>query len=638
MKCLPIFACTLLILSGLATRAQAQLVYTGGGPGTIESQVAALDFGELRMRSQDKAKKELEEAQLKAKAALVDSGTVSVLDLNAPPKAVKEYNDGVTLLRSQHSPEAIPHLQKSLELYPKFVSALNALGMAYNDTDDNANATAQFEKAVRLDDKFARPVMNLGRLSIAQSDYETAEKYFQKAALLRPTDIDVLTALAYSQDSNHHFEEAIQTVERIHVRAHKGMGNAHYISASAALALNKPDIVERELTYFLQEDPSNPLAPDARHNLDVLQKNKAIVAGQSASAGAKHTQLATGSTTSLANSARLKAELNALGDEANQPCAGCELQASNSVGSALGREAVVADIPSAPAIGSGNSWTIRKVVDEVALFFSVSSHGRMVDDLELSQIQVRDDGRPPEKILLFAPQSKLPLRVGLLVDTSGSVHERFGFEKHAAAKFLQQLLTNPADLAFIAGFSNTPEVKQDFTASHSDLEGGINGLTNGGGTALFDAVSYACGKLAAYPDEDRVAKVLVVLSDGEDNSSHTTLRHAISDAEASGVTIYAISTKDSGGDKTDADKVLQELAGRSGGDALFPQDAENLHRSFDKLRDIIRSRYLIAYKPSDFEPNGKYRTISLLATRNGSRLQVHARKGYHARIAAPGAF
>ena len=637
MKRLSILVGSLLILSGLAPHAWCQLVYTGGGPGTIESQVAALDFAELRMHNQDKAKKELEEAENKAKAALVESGTVSALDLGAPPKAVKEYNEGVTLLRSQHSPEAIPHLQKSLELYPKFVSALNALGMAYNDTDDNANARAQFEKAVGLDDKFARPIMNLGRLSIAQNDYEAAEKYFQKAALLRPTDVDVLTALAYSQDSNQHFAEAIQTVEQIHLRAHKGMGNAHYISASAALALNKPDVVERELTFFLQEDPSNPLAPDARHNLEVLQKNKAIVAGQTASLGAKNTQLATPTTTSLANSARLKAELKALGDQASQPCNGCQLEASNS-GAALGHEAVVADIPTVPTMGSGNSWTIRKVVDEVALFFSVSSHGRMVDDLELSQIQIRDDGRPPAKILLFAPQSKLPLRVGLLVDTSGSVHERFSFEKHAAAKFLEQLLTNPDDLAFVAGFSNSPDVTQDFSASHSDLEKGINSLTNGGGTALFDAVSFACGKLAAYPEDGRVAKVLVVLSDGEDNSSRTTLRHAISDAEASGVTIYAISTKDSGGDKTDADKVLEELAGRSGGDALFPQDSESLHRSFDKLRDIIRSRYLVAYKPADFEPNGKYRAISVIATRNGSRLQVHARKGYHARVAAPGAF
>ena len=638
MKRLRILACGLLVLSGWVPVAWCQLVYTGGGPGTMESQVAALDFGELRMRSQEKAKKEREEAERKAAEALVGSGTVSVLDLSAPPKAVKEYNDGVTLLRSQHSPEAIPHLQKSLELYPRFVSALNALGMAYSDTDDNANAKAQFERAVILDDKFARPIMNLGRLSIVQNDYQSAEKYFQKAALLRPTDIDVLTALAYSQDSNHHYEEAIQTVERIHLRAHKGMGNAHYISASAALALNQPDVVERELTFFLQEDPSNPLAPDARHNLGVLQKNKALIAGQNAAANARNIQLASEAKASLANSARLKAELNALGDEAAQPCTGCELHASNAGSSALGAGAVVADIPTAPITASGNSYTIRKVVDEVALFFSVSSHGRMVDDLKLSQIQIQDDGKAPQKILLFAPQSKLPLRVALLVDTSGSVHERFGFEKHSAAIFLERLLTNPSDLAFVAGFSNTPNVVQDFTSSHDSLTNGIESLKNEGGTALFDAVSFACGKLAAYPDGDRVAKVLVVLSDGVDNSSHTTLRHAISDAEASGVTIYAISTKDTGGPKTDADKVLEELAERSGGEALFPQDSEALHRSFDKLRDIIRSRYLIAYRPADFEPNGKYRPISVIATKNGSRLQVHARKGYHARGASPGAF
>ena len=637
MKYTSILACMLLSLVGLVSRAEAQLVYTGGGPGTIESQVAALDFGELRMRSQEKAKKEQEEAERKAKAALVDSGTVSALDLSAPPKAVKEYNQGVTLLRSQHSPEAIPHLQKSLELYPKFVSALNALGMAYNDTDDNANARAQFEKAVSLDDKFARPMMNLGRLAIAQNDYEAAEKNFQKAALLRPTDVDVLTALAYSQDSNHHYEEAIQTVERIHLRAHKGDGNAHYISAAAALALNQPEIVARELTYFLQEDPTNPLAPDARHNLEVLQKSQSIVAGQNAALGAKNTQLATSTPTTLANSARLKSELKALADEDRKPCSGCELQASNSAGSALGPGSVVADIPT-PTLPSGNGYTIRKVVDEVALFFSVSSHGHMVNDLELSQIEVRDDGKEPRKILLFAPQSKLPLRVGLLVDTSGSVNERFGFEKHAATKFLEQLLTNPADLAFVAGFSNSTSVVQDFTAGHEDLGKGIESLTNGGGTALFDAVSWACGKLAAYPEQDRVAKVLVVLSDGEDNSSRTTLRHAISDAEASGVTIYAISTKEEGGAKTDADKVLQALAERSGGEALFPQDSEALHHSFDKLREIIRSRYLIAYKPADFEPNGKYRTINIMASKNGSHLQVHARKGYHARVAAPGAF
>jgi len=102
--------------------------------------------------------------------------------------------------------------------------------------------------------------------------------------------------------------------------------------------------------------------------------------------------------------------------------------------------------------------------------------------------------------------------------------------------------------------------------------------------------------------------------------------------EETGVTVYTISTKEAGVDKTEADKVLQVLAERSGGEAFFPGDMQSLARSFDKLRDEIRSRYLIAYRPADFEPDGKYRTIAILAEKNGKRLQVHARKGYHARV------
>jgi VWFA-related protein len=249
-------------------------------------------------------------------------------------------------------------------------------------------------------------------------------------------------------------------------------------------------------------------------------------------------------------------------------------------------------------------------------------------------MKVRDDNKPPEKVLQFTSQSKLPLRLGVVIDSSGSVQSRFSFEKHAAAKFLQQMLTNSSDLGFVVGFAETPTVTQDFTGDHEKLAAGVNKLTNNGGTALFDAVSFGCWKLAAYPERERVAKVLVVVTDGEDNASHTSLKQAIRDEEATGVTVYTISTKEGGGDKTEADKVVQALAERSGGEALFPGDIMTLGRSFDKLRDQIRSRYLIAYKPADFEPNGKYRTITILAEKNGKHLQVHARKGYHARVEA----
>ncbi len=275
------------------------------------------------------------------------------------------------------------------------------------------------------------------------------------------------------------------------------------------------------------------------------------------------------------------------------------------------------------------------MVDEVAVFFGVTSGGHIVNGLELNDIRVRDDNRPPEKVLQFTPQSKLPLRIGLLIDTSGSVQPRFAFEKQAAAKFLQQMLSNSADLGFVAGFADSLNVTQTFTGDRDQLGKAAEKLTNGGGTALFDAVSRACWMLAAYPEHERVARVLVVLSDGEENASHTSLRQTIRDVEATGVTVYTISTKEGQSVTTEADKVLKTLAERSGGEAFFPGDMPTLSKSFDRLRDEIRSRYLIAYRPADFEANGKYRTIAITAEKDGKHLQVHARKGYHARVEAP---
>jgi Ca-activated chloride channel family protein len=222
--------------------------------------------------------------------------------------------------------------------------------------------------------------------------------------------------------------------------------------------------------------------------------------------------------------------------------------------------------------------------------------------------------------------------LALLVDTSGSVHDRFSFEKHAAAKFIEKILNGTSDLGFVEGFATEPTVTQDFSAQPAELGNGIEKLSNGGGTALFDAVAFACGKLAAYPENTHVARVLVILSDGEDNSSHSTLKQSIQASERAGVTIYTISTREDRGDKTDADRILDALAESSGGEAMFPGDALTLNKSFDKLHDLIRSRYFIAYKPADFQPNGSYRAISIVAEKNGKHLQVRARKGYHGRV------
>jgi Ca-activated chloride channel homolog len=605
----------------------AQLPFMNAGP---DSGFAQIDFAQLYLdqinRGAERTAKQKAQDQ-----ELIASGVVSALDLEAPNNAIEQFNKASSLLKAQKSKEAIKYLQKAVQDDPKFVSAHIALGGAYLDQDDKTHAKSEYETAAKLDNKFAVSFLDLGRLAMSSNDFATAESELQKAVALRPTDPKILATLAYAQNSNREYAQTLQTVQKIHSLDHKGFANAHYIGASAAMSLKDYTAMERELNTFLIEDPASEFAPVARNNLAILQRNKIVLAARTADPGTGVSTVSAQPAT-FANTERLKAQLSALGNESD--CSDCG--SPEASGSAL--EAKNATTPSAPAVASGvpaGMWMIRTSVDDVAVFFSVSSHGHMIDDLQQSEIQVRDNNKAPTRIVQFSPQSKLPMRLALLIDTSGSVHDRFGFEKNAAAKFIEKVLNHTSDLAFVAGFSTQPNVTQDFSPDPVELGNGVHQLSNGGGTALFDAVSYACRKLADYPDDEHVARVLVILSDGEDNSSHRSLKQSIDSAERAGVTIYAVSTREEPGDKTDADKVLQALAERTGGEALFPGDVFTLGKSFDKLRDLIRSRYFIAYKPADFHPDGSYRTIAITAEKNGKRLQVRARKGYHARMENP---
>src|SRR5580700_10019988 len=599
-----------------------------------DSVMSQIDMVELYVEQQNKHTKFLEEQKL-ADKKLIDSGVVSALDLDAPNGAIEDFNRARTLLKAQNSKEAIKQLQKAIAGYPKFVSAHVGLGLAYVDQEDPVKAKSEFETAAKLDDKFPGSFLHLGRLALSQNDFPAAESALEKAASLRPKDVTILSTLTYAQTGNHQYRHALETAQQVHLLDHKGMANVHYVAASAAMSINDFEIMERELHFFLSEDPTNAFAPVARQNLAALEHNKAVRAAGTGNSQPGTTGSVSQTLQTFPNTDRLKAQLATLGDDpASATCDDCGALAEADSPKMGGNNGTASDVPRSPVGHAAGVWTIRKSVDDVALFFSVSSHGHMVNDLEASNIQIRDDNKPPEKVVQFAPQSKLPLRLALLVDTSGSVHDRFSFERGAATKFVQKVLSNPADLGFIAGFATEPTVMQDFSADPVELGKGIDKLANGGGTSLFDAVSFACRKLGAYPDDERVARVLVILSDGEDNSSHSSLKQSIQVAERSGVTIYTVSTKEGPGDKTDADRVLEALAERTGGEAMFPGDLHTLGSSLDKLRELIRSRYFIAYKPADFQPNGSYHPISIIAEKNGKRLQVRARKGYHARLEA----
>jgi Ca-activated chloride channel family protein len=273
--------------------------------------------------------------------------------------------------------------------------------------------------------------------------------------------------------------------------------------------------------------------------------------------------------------------------------------------------------------------TIKKSVNEVNVFFiATDRHGKFVRNLNQTDFTILDDKKPPQSIVDFRRETDLPLELGLLVDTSGSVRTRFDFEQQSAVSFLEQTLRPNFDKAFIMGFSSHSTVTQDFTDSVKLLQAGVQTLHNGGGTAIYDAIYRACrDKLGKVNSSRPVRRAIIVISDGEDNQSEVSRAQAIEMAQRSQVIIYAISTDDSGlilrGDKS-----LQQLADATGGRAFFPYNNKDIAHSFAAIEDELRSQYIVSYRPADFVADGRYRSIEITAVKKD--LQVRARRGYYA--------
>jgi Ca-activated chloride channel family protein len=273
--------------------------------------------------------------------------------------------------------------------------------------------------------------------------------------------------------------------------------------------------------------------------------------------------------------------------------------------------------------------TIHKRVDEVhVLFIATDRRGKFVRNLSQTDFTFRDDHKPVESILNFRRETDLPIQMGLLIDVSGSVQSRFTFEKEAATGFLQHIIRPGYDKAFVVGFNKQSHLTQDFTDNLSALAAGVQRMHANGGTAIYDAIYKACkDKLLSAPSDHPIRKAIVILSDGEDNQSEHTRAQAIEMAQRAEVLIYAISTDDSGLILR-GDKVLEDLASATGGRAFFPFKMKDITHSFAAIEDELRSQYSVSYKPADFDPDGRYRSIEITSSKKD--LQVRARRGYYA--------
>ncbi len=273
---------------------------------------------------------------------------------------------------------------------------------------------------------------------------------------------------------------------------------------------------------------------------------------------------------------------------------------------------------------------ITKTVNEVNVVFTVTDkHGRFVKDLKKEDFKVLDDNKP-QQILSFRSETDLPLRVGLLIDSSNSIRDRFKFEQEAAIEFLNQIIRQKKDQAFVIGFDTVAEVTQDYTDSTEALAHGVRMLRAGGGTALFDAIYYACREKLMNPpsNPDGNRRAIILLSDGDDNQSRVTREEAVEMAQRAGVIIYAISTNITG-QKSRGDKVLERFAETTGGRLFTPFKLQDVADAFTDIQSELRSQYAISYHPNDFVADGRYRTIDIDAA-GKKNLKVRAKKGYYA--------
>jgi VWFA-related protein len=278
---------------------------------------------------------------------------------------------------------------------------------------------------------------------------------------------------------------------------------------------------------------------------------------------------------------------------------------------------------------SGDQSRIQVRVELVNVLTTVTDKkNRLVTDLTKDDFRIFEDGKP-QNIRFFSRETDLPLRIGMLIDTSNSIRDRLRFEQEAAIDFLNTAVRPDKDLAFVTAFDVEPLVVQDYTDDMEKLSNAINGLKAGGVTSLFDAIFISCKeKLYIFPPpEPYLRRVMIVISDGQDNQSVHTREEALSMAQRAEVTIYTISTNRTSAEGR-GDKTLRRLAEVTGGHAFFPFEAGDLAANFQEIARELRSQYSLAYVSTNAAHDGTFRKITIQPV--DSSLRVRAKDGYFA--------
>jgi VWFA-related protein len=293
--------------------------------------------------------------------------------------------------------------------------------------------------------------------------------------------------------------------------------------------------------------------------------------------------------------------------------------------------------------------TLKVNVNLVDVYFSVRDKNGFVAGLRKDDCQVAEDHNP-QVIKRLTQEKSLPLTIGILLDTSGSQMNVLPLEKDSGARFLREVLT-PKDEAFLISFDVNVDLLSDFTNSPKELaraidqasintassSAGVPGIGGGPfptshprGTLLYDAVYLAAhDKLQSQTGR----KILVILTDGQDEGSQETIKSAIEQAQKANVIVYPILIADRGfyasyGEIYMGSSAMSQLAEQTGGRVInVGNNGRKLEDAFDQIQDELRTQYLLSYTPTNKTADGTYRKIELDC---GKGYKVQARKGYYA--------
>jgi VWFA-related protein len=268
-------------------------------------------------------------------------------------------------------------------------------------------------------------------------------------------------------------------------------------------------------------------------------------------------------------------------------------------------------------------------VFRVNFLYTVSDKkGRFVINLNREDFEVFEE-KKPQNILEFVAESNLPLRLGILIDSSNSVRDRFKFQQEAAVEFITSVIRPKEDRAIVVSFDNQVELRADLTGDVEKLSQTVRDMRAGGGTALFDAIYYACkDKLMQDQPLFKFRRAMVILSDGDDTQSVMTREQAIEMALKADVVIYTISTNITR-IESEGDRILKHMSERTGGMTFFPFKASDLAQSFENIANELRSQYNILYRPEPIKTDGQWHPVQI-RVKGRKDLIVRARPGYYA--------